>query len=238
MTSLNVTECVGKGSRGLHCIDCPAVRRDVLGALIGHDAQDCRFDTRAIEARERLPQELFARPSVAIVRRGLVIRERVDHHGRMTAVDVAGPGGVFCVDADDAAQGRSSAYAVTRALVCRCPMPEVEAALLGDDRKGAMDLFKLQGEAVLRVERLSDARGRGTAAAKVAALLCVLSDTLRTNAPGGRIPPGFLQRDLAALLSIRHESVCRVMRDLQKRGLVMQDADGIQLLDRPALEAV
>jgi hypothetical protein len=86
------------------------------------------------------------------------------------------------------------------------------------------------------MERLADARARPGAAAKIAALLCALSDTLR---PGSsRIPAEFLQRDLAGLVSIRHESVCRVLRDFARHGLISKDGDGIMLLDRPQLQAV
>jgi DNA-binding MarR family transcriptional regulator len=85
------------------------------------------------------------------------------------------------------------------------------------------------------MERLAEARGRASAAAKVGALLCTLAQTLRPGQDDGRVPSEFLQRDLAGLLSIRHESVCRVMRDFIKRGLIERADRAIVLKDMQQL---
>jgi CRP-like cAMP-binding protein len=165
----------------------------------------------------------------------------VDAHGRTTAIDAVGPGCAFPIEpseGDDAPSSTAASYAVTRTLVCLCKEQPIETSLRGGGDT-ALDLHKLHCEALHRMERLADARGRSVAASRVAALLCTLADTLvRRESGSSRIPAGFLQRDFAALLSIRHESVCRSMRDFSKRGLISQETDGIHLLERSRLEAI
>lgn len=220
-----------------HCVGCPAIARNVLEGLLGQSASACGFDSKPLEPRDSLPAAWLSRYSFAIVRRGFVIRQRTDAAGRTTAIDAVGPGCCFPIDrhgADSAAAG----YAVTRALVCLCDEETLHRGL----REGgptAVQVHELDAEAVARMERLADARGRPGAAAKVAALLCTLSDTLRPGQRGeSRIPGELLQRDFAALLSIRHESVCRAMRDFQKAGLIAREGGSLVLLGREQLQAL
>ena len=175
----------------------------------------------------------------AVVRRGYVIRQRSDARGHTTAIDAVGPGG--CFPLDRSAEGRvgaSGGYAVSRVLIALCDEQTVTNALQHGGAT-ALQIHELESETIMRMERLADARGRSGTAGKVAALLCVLADTLLPGpAPGHSIPGAFLQRDLAGLLSIRHESVCRALRDFSGRGLVERVSDALLLKDRAALEAV
>ncbi len=224
-----------------HCLDCPATRAGILHGLVGESSESCQFESLAVEPRETVPLKWFGRFALGIVRRGLLIRQRTDARGRVTAVDVVGPGGLFPVEHQrNGAQDGSMAagYAATRTLICLCEPESVNAGLVaGGDT--AVDLSKLYLDALYRMERLADARARPNTDSRVAALLCALVDTLTPSAePTARVPAGFLQRDLAALLSMRHESVCRVLRAFADNGLISRDAEGIQLLDRAQLAAV
>jgi Crp-like helix-turn-helix domain len=224
-----------------HCLDCPATRNQCFSGLIGESSACCQFESLAIEAREAIPLRWFGRFAFGVVRRGYLIRQRADTHGRVTAVDAVGPGSSFPIEADtmDVAKASTSGgYAVTRTLVCVAPEVAISTTLLkgGSD---AVDLHTAQREALYRMERIADARGRSTVASRVAALTCALADTLVRHAPSHtRVPAGFMLRDFAALTSVRHESVCRVLRDLGQAGLVTQDDDGLHILDRKGLESV
>lgn len=223
-----------------HCVGCPAIARNVLPGLLGDSTEGCGFDSVPLDMRAMLPASWLSKYSFAMVRRGYVIRQRTDAAGRTTAVDAVGPGCCFPVDRGSA-DGRgsvTSGYAVSRALLCLCE-GDGFARSLEAGGKTALQVHQLDSEAIVRMERLADARGRAGTASKVAALLCTLSDTLRPATPReSTIPSEFLQRDFAALLSIRHESVCRVLRDLGEQGLVKKSPDGLQLVDRTALEAI
>lgn len=210
---------------------------NVLEGLLGEAAGDRAFDSLAVEARSALPATWLSRYAFAVVRRGYLIRQRADPAGRATAVDAVGPGCCFPLDRALATYGgaRVLGYAVTRAAVCLCDADTLERGL-SEGGATAVQIFQLQGEAIARMERLADARARPGAAAKIAALLCALADTLRPGS--GRIPAEFLQRDLAGLVSIRHESVCRVLREFSRNGLIAKDSDGIVLVDRAQLQAV
>lgn len=226
---------------GKHCLDCPGTRHQMLAQMIGESSACCQFESLAVEPREAIPLRWFGRFSLGVVRRGALIRQRGDAQGRVTAIDVVGPGGAFPIeprDLDEAHGSTSAGYAVTRTLICVSKEKAVEDVL----RKGgqdAIDLHQLQREALYRMERIADARGRSLVASRVAALTCTLADTLVRN-PRARtqVPAGFLLRDYATLLSIRHESVCRVLRDFSRRGLIEQDDAGLRILDRKGLESV
>lgn len=220
------------------CLGCPAVARDVLCGMVAPAAPStCAFDSHTLEARQRVPAAELGRYGMAIVRRGYLIRQRMDSAGSSTAVDVVGPGCCFPIDhaTHEAGQPRVVIHAVTRALVCTCDETSVGAAL---ERGGstARELYVLEREASVRAERLAEARARGSSREKVAALLCVMADTLRPTHKDPRIPAELLQRDLASMLSIRHESVCRALRELTKRGLIARDEAGIVLTNRAKLE--
>ncbi len=100
-------------------------------------------------------------------------------------------------------------YAASRVLLCVYP----QVSLDGIRAQGGLeDLMKLASETLERVERIADARGRKAAAERVDALHDTLKDWLG--------PCGFddlLQRDVAALLGMRTETVCRILRARQVR---------------------
>lgn len=135
-------------------------------------------------------------------------------------------------DGDDASAG----YAVEDALLCLCPRRRLRAAIdVGAPTAG--QIVELHAASLDRVERIVAARARATAAARVAGLLCALADTLSPPRRLTLIPAALQQRDLAALLSMRHESVCRALAALSKRGAIVRDPEGIRLADRARLEA-
>jgi hypothetical protein len=234
-TSSSELSPLAKPCGAQHCVGCPAAARGILHSLLGESAEACGFDSLAIEPRSPLPPAWLSRYSFAMVRRGYLIRQRTDAAGRTTAIDAVGPGCCFPLGKGD---GNTSGYALTRALVCLSDEETLRRGLV-EGGPSAADVHQLDSEAISRLERLADARGRPGAAGKVAALLCTLADTLKPNGQiEARIPLEFLQRDLAALLSIRHESVCRVMRDFTKRALVSREPDGLRLANREALQAL
>lgn len=229
------------GSASRHCLDCPGTRHQILSQLVGESSACCQFESLAVEPREAIPLRWFGRFSLGIVRRGALIRQRADAQGRVTAIDVVGPGGAFPIeprDLDESLGSTSAGYAVTRTLICVSKEKSIEDALRGGGQDG-VDLHQLQREAMYRMERIADARSRALVASRVAALTCTLADTLVRN-PRARthVPAGFLLRDYASLLSIRHESVCRVLGDFSRRRLVAQDDKGMRILDRRGLESV
>ena len=228
---------VSSASSASHCAGCPPLRHRLLPQLIG--LGQCQLQSVTVEARQLIPEAWSTRYSFGLVRRGLVLRQRVDGQGRTTVIDAVGPGQVFHLAEPEPPGGRAATgLAVTRALICVAGNAPVRRALLAGGAD-ACDMFRLSQDVSYRMDRLSDARGRPGAAARVAALLCALADTLvREPSQPGFVPAGFLQRDLAAMLSIRPESYCRVIRQLRAQQLIRQDVTGTLLLDRAALEAL
>ncbi|MFW6023663.1 MAG: Crp/Fnr family transcriptional regulator [Myxococcota bacterium] len=218
------------------CPDCPATRLHVFEPLVLDGS--CRFRCVALTARRPVPGHWFSSYRLGLVRRGVLVRQRVDRQGRVTAVDAAGPGCLFVLGepAEASTASVSTGYAATDLLVCLLSRETLEQSLAEADT--GRDLIQMQDAALERVERLADARGRSTAEARVAAVLCTLADTLSPPRQRDRIPADFQQRDVANLAGIRHETVCRTLGELERRGSVLRDSDGLQILDRELLEAL
>jgi CRP-like cAMP-binding protein len=220
---------------GAACLDCPAARQNVFADLVGAAPGACAFSRLSLEARAPIPGRWFGTYMIGLIRRGVLIRQRVDSLGRATAIDAAGPG---CLIPLGAALGTVAVggYAATRVLVCVCPTEVIARGVRAGDPT-APDLIRLQSEALERVERIADARGRATVDERVAALLIALSETLAPPRSDVVIPSGLQQRDMAALLGVRHESVCRSIRKLESRGLIAREPEGLRIADRAALQA-
>lgn len=222
----------------LVCPDCPAPTSPGLERLLPTDQSACAFRCVSLAAREALPQRWFDAYAVGLVRRGVLVRQRVDRHGRAVAIDAVGPGGLVPLG-NSRGRGATSiagGYAASDALVCLCP-GDVMAGTLDEHAPTAADMLRLEEQARERIERIAEARGCADVSARFGTLLCALADTL---SPGRRrevVPADLQQRDLASLIGVRHESVCRALGGLVKRGVVAREDDGIRLVDREQLGA-
>jgi hypothetical protein len=172
----------------------------VLGSLVSADS-GCRLTCLTFEEREELPPSLFTRHAFGIVRRGLLIRQRCQPSGEHTAIDAAGPGGYVPLSSSPGSAG----YASSRVLLCVYPTPRFSS--VPGEEQTALDLLRLLEETLARVERLAEARGQASAAER----LRVLSEAL-TEWLGPQASEHLLQSDMAALLGIRKETVCRLLR--------------------------
>jgi hypothetical protein len=217
--------------RSRACPDCPAKRSRALEPLVA-ESSGCAFRCLSVAAREPLPLAWRREYRLALVRRGVIIRQRVDAQGRATAIDIVGPGSAFPItDEGDGTTG----YAVDDAILCLCPSPVLEATVDGGSH-GARAVVSAHTSALARVERIIEARGRSSAASRVAALLLTIADTL-CDRPLTRVPALIQQRDMASLVAMRHESVCRIIANFARRGLLERTAQGLVLANRAALEA-
>jgi CRP-like cAMP-binding protein len=222
-----------EGLRGV-CPDCPVKPRGALGALVDPKTSRCALRCLFVPARHPLPPRWFGAYGLALVRRGILVRQRVDAGGSATSVDAVGPGGAAPLL--DSGEATSGGYAADDSLVCLLPKAALKGALdAGAPTAGHVVTLHLA--ALERVERIADARGRSTAHGRVAALLCALADTLAPPRRLDTVPVALQQRDMASLLTMRHESVCRALGALERRRWLVRGSEGIRLLDRPHLEA-
>lgn len=217
------------------CPDCPGGRLGVLQELVGRTKHECSFETAQVVGRAFVPSAWVDRHAFGLVRRGVLIRQRLDETGAAIAVDAAGPGCMFPIDpARHAGASVACDYAATDLIVCLCPERVVDD-VLGESSTVGRDLLALQGAALDRVERLAQARGAGTTRRRVASLLLALCDTLSPPRTRDRLPSGLQQRDMAKLLGIRHESFCRALRELENDGAIARETSGIAIVNRELL---
>ena len=189
-----------------------------------------------VEARAPIPFWLHANETFALVRRGVMIRQGADVHGVVTSVDIAGPGAYVPLGNPALSSGSiAGGYAATDVIVCVYTEAASKRPLASLATSSLLELMRLQLEVVERMERIADARSRSNVARRVSALVCVLADTLSPPRLRNVLPALYL-RDLAALIDMRHESLCRELRKLEQLRLIERDAEQIRLLDREALD--
>ena len=183
-------------------MDCPIRRRGFAQALVGgSDSSRCSLISVAVEEREVLPPGLFNNHAFGLVRRGVLVRERTHPSGARIAIDAAGPGAYVPLAGSVGCTG----YAASRVLLCVYPEP-VYTPEPGEEQLTA-DLNCLLRETLERVECIIEASRRASAEERVDAVMETLTAWL-----GAGAPEKLLQRDLAALVGMRVETVCRVLR--------------------------
>lgn len=181
-----------------------------------------------LDARQSIPEHWKQSYAFGIVRRGVLIRQRYDAAGRSVTVDAAGPGALVQM---------GPGYATTRTLVC-LTVRDRWASHVASEPTALQDLAAAQTASLDRAERLALSRGGPDVKTKVASLLCTLSDVLAPARGAGDFVQGLNQRDMAALVSVRHESVCRVLKDLERSGLIDREGDELRLVNKSALESL
>lgn len=217
------------------CPDCPGGRLGVLQDLVGRTKHECSFETVTIAARDFVPNSWPGHHAFGLVRRGVLIRQRLDAAGTSVAIDAAGAGCMFPIEAgSDASKSVACDYAATDLIVCLCPIRVVND-VLDEASPVGRDLLSLQSAALERVERIAQSRGAGNTRKRVASLLTALCDTLSPPRTRESLPPGLQQRDMSRLLGIRHETFCRGLRELERDGAIVRGANGIEILDRTLL---
>jgi CRP-like cAMP-binding protein len=220
----------GVAAQRLSCPDCLVARRGMLSAILGGAAAGpCLLQSYTLEARAELPRHWFERYAFAIVRRGVVVRQRVDPSGERVSVDAAGPGSFLPLRLAGGPE-TSAGYAASRLIVCIYPYESIDADVA--DEKTLRDLFGLQQQALDRLERIAAARGRHSAVDQVHALLDALRSTMAPLREGGPRPIDLSQRDMALLLRLRPETVCRALRSLEREGVIERSPDGFSLPSR------
>ncbi len=178
----------------------------------------------SIEAGEAVPPAWYERHAFGLVRRGVLIRQRIDAQGERAAVDAATPG---CLVPLRMARGASvsTGYAATRVVLCVYPRPELAPE---DTVRAGHDLLRLMEESVDRLERIAAARGQPSAHERIRALIDALAEPA-TDARGPR-PLRLRQKDMALLLHLRPETVCRALRRLTSEGAIRPVEDGVEAL--------
>jgi CRP-like cAMP-binding protein len=211
------------GAQRLSCPDCLVARRGMLSAILGSPSGACLLHSHTLEARADLPQSWFERYAFAVIRRGIVVRQRMDPSGERVAIDAAGPGSLLPLRMARGAES-STGYAASRLIVCVYPCDTLELGVAGETTLA--DLLGLQQQALDRLERIAAARGRASAVEQVFALLEALLESIAPLREGEPKPIDLSQRDMAMLLRLRPETVCRAIRTLEQRRAIERTPDG------------
>ena len=144
----------------------------------------------------------------------------------------------FCFGGDtfgfeDGAERALSAEAVNEVVVVRYPRSATERLIDGDPALGR-SLRQLTLKSLVAAQRQMLLLGRMTAPERVACFLLELAE--RADADTVEVPMS--RSDIADHLGLTIETVCRVLSDLRRRGVIAIHPHTIAIRDRDALEAI
>ena len=186
-------------------------------------------------AGEHLFREGDPFEAIAAVRAGTVKTYVVDRDGREHVLGFHLPGEVIGLNAIDGEHYPCNAVALDTVMLCRFSFPKM--AVLAARLPGLQQqLFRLLSRDIGRAALLS---GDWTADQRMAAFLVGLS---RRLAARGFSPSRFqltmARTDIANYLRLAPETVSRVLRRLQKDGVLHLERREVELLGREQLEAL
>ena len=184
---------------------------------------------------EHVFREGDAFEAIAAVRAGTVKTYVVDAEGREHVLGFHLPGEVIGLNAIDSDRYPCNAVAVDTVMLCRFSFPKIE--LLASRLPGLQrQLFKLLSRDIGRASLLS---GDFTADQRMAAFLLGLSRRLAARGfSPNRFQLTMARTDVANYLHLAPETVSRVLKRFQQQALLKVERRDLQMLDRPALEAL
>ncbi len=202
-----------------------------LNCLVEDAVKQVNFDRGEI---------LFAQgePSTSLfsLSRGLV---KITHHaanGREQIVGISTPGKLLVgLQSLNDETYRYSAVAETRVSACKI---RHRALLKAASDRGdvAMRLIESLNAQLAHSRHLMRVMGHKCAAAKIASFITLLVPESQQNGHAIRLP--FSRGEMASLLGLSEETVCRQMASLKRRGILYAPRGKIEVLDWDELRAV
>jgi CRP/FNR family nitrogen fixation transcriptional regulator len=163
---------------------------------------------------------------------GTVRITKLRSDGRRHVAEFCFSGDAFGLDS--AAERGFSAEAVVEATVMRYPRAATER-LIDENLAVARLLREMTLKSLAAAQSRLALLGRMTACERVASFLLELSER-NDNEKHVELP--MCRCDIADYLGLTVETVCRVLSDLKRRGIIGISAHSITLLDRFALEVI
>lgn len=163
---------------------------------------------------------------------GTVRITKLRSDGRRHVAEFCFSGDAFGLDS--AAERGFSAEAVVDATVMRYPRAATER-LIDDNLAVARLLRDMTLKSLAAAQSRLALLGRMTACERVASFLLELSER---NDDEKHVELPMCRCDIADYLGLTVETVCRVLSDLKRRGIIGISAHSITLLDRFALEVI
>lgn len=208
------------------CPDCPAMRSGLFSSFVTTPG-GCTFRKKRLEAHEELPYAWLEEHPLALVRRGVLTRGRIDKEGNVLLIDLAPAGTLVSLECKEPTEIR----AVTEVLLCALPRREILAHAA---ETTVVELLAGQRSETERLESFSAVRARHGARARTAALLLVLSPLFRKRT----IPEAVHQRVMASLAGLRRETFCRALSAIVRSRAVTADSEGLRVADPFILEGI
>lgn len=173
--------------------------------------------------------------AIAAVRAGTVKTYVLDRDGHEHVLGFHLPGEVIGLNAIDGEHYPCNAIAVDTVMLCRFSFPKI--AVLATRVPGLQrQLFRLLSRDIGRAALLA---GDWSADQRMAAFLLGLSRRLAARGfSANRFLLTMARTDIANYLRLAPETVSRVLRRFQSEGWLQVDRRELELIDRPALEAL
>lgn len=145
------------------------------------------------------------------------------------------PGDLLGLDGFSDHRHHCTAIALEPTTVCRIPVDRLDA-LVDELPSLRHQLMRLMGQALSDEEKLLLTLGRKNSEGRITSLLLTLSRRLALRGlPGERVPLSMKRNEMANFLSMRLETVSRVLTRLQRDQVIKVAPGEIEILDMDAL---
>ena len=215
---------------------------DWLGELTGLSANE-RAALDELELRERtlrrgavLLREHDRASDVFVVRRGSLMSYVILPDGSRQILRFLYTGDLVATPALVYRSAPETLMALTESAVAIVERAQIAALTVNHPRLAALLIVRDQIERVALTDRLAGL-GRGSAKARVCALLICLRNRLRRLDPtiGASFSPGLTQEQIGDATGLTSVHVNRMLRQLQDDGLLARDGGRITFLNEAAL---
>ncbi|MES1940403.1 fumarate/nitrate reduction transcriptional regulator [Salinisphaera sp. T5B8] len=205
------------------------------------DSHDLQKLERLVDSGEAVPAEteLFAQGDglthIYAVRDGSAKTVRIDEEGFEQILGFYYPGDILGFDGFADQQHHCSAVALETSHFCRIPVDQLDV-LVDELPSLRQRLVRLMSQVLSEDGRMMLTLGRKDSEGRISSLLLGLSRRRALRGmPPTPVPLNMKRADLANFLSMRLETVSRVLTRLQRAGVIKVSQNKVDILDRDAL---
>lgn len=224
------------------CVNCscPFFEQHVDNGVLGSAGLNCVVRDAVKEVHFFAGDVLFAQgqlsTSLYSVSRGIVKITSTMPDGREQIVGLAQPGKLLVgLQSITDNSYEYSAVAATEVAACKIGHRAMLTSV-SDDPDIAMRLVAALNAQLAYSRALMEVMGQQCAAAKIASFLMLVTPK-SLNGNGQFVLP-FSRKEIAGLLGLSEETVCRQMANLKRQGVIHAPRGTVRIKDRRALQAI